>query len=84
MARVMNWAELDDDAFEPEDQLDALRWNWGSAYEIETDGDTWKARRRDGMEGWITAPDPDTLRNAIVSDYTLKPGRLADGGELPS
>lgn len=53
--------------------LEALRWNWGEGYEIEIIDDTWQARRRDGLGGWITAANADDLRNQIMADYTLKP-----------
>jgi hypothetical protein len=55
--------------------LDALRYDWGSAYEIEGDTDHWRARRRDGLGGWIDAESPGDLRNQIFSDYALKPVR---------
>jgi hypothetical protein len=55
--------------------LDALRFDWGTAYEIEGDGDYWRTRRLDGLGGWLEATNPDALRNKIISDYTLKPVR---------
>jgi hypothetical protein len=53
--------------------LEALRWHWGEAYEIGRD-DTrgWRARRRDGLGGDITAGGPDDLRQAIRGDYAVK------------
>lgn len=51
-----------------ESVLDGLRWDWGEAYEIEP----WKAKRRDGLGGWIEAPGPDDLRQAVLADYTAK------------
>jgi hypothetical protein len=42
--------------------LEALRWNWGSAYEIEMDGETWRARRLDGLGGRMEAESPEALR----------------------
>ena len=53
--------------------LDALRYDWGSAYEIEGNGEDWRARRLDGLGGWIEANSPDDLRNQIFADYALKP-----------
>ena len=53
--------------------LDALRWNWGSAYQIETDGDTWRARRLDRLGGWMEADSAEALRSQVVSDYMTKP-----------
>ena len=53
--------------------LDALRWNWGSAYEIETDCDTWRARRLDRLGGWMEAGSAEALRSQVVSDYMTKP-----------
>ena len=34
--------------------LEQLRWDWGGAYEIEKG----RARRRDGLGGWLTAATP--------------------------
>jgi hypothetical protein len=56
--------------------LDALRYDWGSAYEIEGADDEWRARRLDGLGGWIEAENPSDLRNQIFSDYAIKPVRL--------
>lgn len=56
--------------------LGALRYDWGSAYEIEGDGEEWRARRLDGLGGWIEADSPDDLRNEIFGDYALKPVRV--------
>ncbi len=54
--------------------LEALRFGWGDAYEITSDNaHGWQARRRDGLGGAITAPDPDALWTAICEDYILKP-----------
>jgi hypothetical protein len=64
--------------------LDALRFDWGSAYEITGDGDQWRARRLDEIGGWIEATDPDALRNEIISDYTLKPVRFQDSEANPN
>ena len=49
-----------------------LRDHWGSAYEI-TDRPGWRARRRDGKGGWITAPDAEALLGAIRADYQADP-----------
>jgi Histidine kinase-like ATPase domain len=38
--------------------LDALRYDWSEAYEIEADGDLWRACRRDGKGGWLEGPFP--------------------------
>jgi hypothetical protein len=82
----MDWAETEaehpDSA--PLDGLDALRWNWGTAYEIEPDDVGYRARRRDGLGDWMTADGLDTLRNDILSDYLLKPMKRPDAGETPS
>ena len=53
--------------------LEALRYDWGRAYEIEVNGGEWRARRRDGLGGWITADDPGALCYQISSDYMTKP-----------
>jgi hypothetical protein len=52
--------------------LDALRWNWGEAYEIGHDT-TWWFRRRDGYGGAETASSPDVLRSAIIENYLARP-----------
>jgi hypothetical protein len=56
-------------------ELDALLWDWGEAYEIETpDADhSWRARRLDGLRGWIDADSAEDLRKRIISDYVTKP-----------
>jgi hypothetical protein len=55
------------------DALDALRLHWGgSAYEIEASGGLWRAKRRDGLGGWIEADSPDGLAYAIADDYATK------------
>ena len=54
--------------------LAALRWGWGEAYRISWDATHgWRAARRDGKGGDITADDPGQLWQAIVDDYTLLP-----------
>jgi hypothetical protein len=53
--------------------LDALRWNWGDAYDIGHDGNRWWFTRRDGTGGTETASGPDALRTAIIDNYTLRP-----------
>jgi hypothetical protein len=40
--------------------LDALRWHWGTAYEIGVDDGQWWYRRRDGKGGRETATPPTT------------------------
>jgi hypothetical protein len=55
--------------------LETIRYDWGSAYQIECDGDQWRARRLDGLGGWISADSADILRTQIFSDYTSKPVR---------
>ena len=35
-------------------------------------GGRWRAKRRDGLGGWIEAPDPDGLGALISEDYGLK------------
>jgi hypothetical protein len=60
--------------------LDALRHDWGSAYEIEGAGGEWRARRLDGLGGWIEAGSPGDLRNSVFSDYVLKPVRPQGAG----
>jgi hypothetical protein len=52
--------------------LDALRWNWGEAYEIGHDT-RWWFRRLDGYGGAETAASPDALRKAIIENYLARP-----------
>jgi len=55
-------------------ELEALRWDWGDAYEIGRDDDRgWWARRRDGRDEDLTAADPDELYAVIAADYGLRP-----------
>lgn len=54
-----------------DDALEAIRFGWDEAYEIE--GSPWRARRRDGLGGWIDAASADSLRRAITDDYAMKP-----------
>jgi hypothetical protein len=55
-------------------ELAALRYGWGEAYEIERDAaGGFQAKRRDGLGGPITADDPDALWQGIKDDYDLKP-----------
>jgi hypothetical protein len=54
--------------------LDALRWDWGDAYEIGLDDEHgWHAKRRDGLGGLLTAPGSDELYKAIADDYAFRP-----------
>jgi hypothetical protein len=53
--------------------LEALRFNWGTAYEIGVDDGQWWYRRRDGLGGRQTATTPEDLRNMIVTDYGAFP-----------
>lgn len=64
-------------------ELEALRWDWGDAYETEHDDEHgWQARRRDGLGGGLTAAGPDELYGVIAADYALKPvPRSAAAGE---
>lgn len=58
-----------------DDALEELRWHWGDAYEIETGNGEWRARRRDGLDGWMTEGSADELHTRIVDDYTTRPVR---------
>jgi hypothetical protein len=54
--------------------LKALRWNWGDAFELgEDDEHGWRAERRDGIGGLITAADPGELDVLVDTDYGLMP-----------
>jgi hypothetical protein len=55
--------------------LEALRYDWGDAYEfgVEDESGVWWARRLDGKGGLIEAANPDDLRKLIHDDYALMP-----------
>ena len=53
--------------------LEALRYDWEKAYEIKWTDDKWRARRLDGLGGWMEAESAEELRNQILSDYLTKP-----------
>jgi hypothetical protein len=56
-----------------ESELEGLRWNWGSAYEVNYDDRGWRAVRRDGLGGVLTGATPDELYKLITDDYSIKP-----------
>jgi hypothetical protein len=56
-----------------EEALRVLRWHWGDAYLIGVAGGRWRAKRRDGLGGWLDAADPDGLGALISGDYGRKP-----------
>lgn len=49
--------------------LQQIRYGWGDAYEIEMG----RARRRDGLGGWLEADDSEDLQKLISNDYTALP-----------
>jgi hypothetical protein len=54
-------------------ELEALSFHWGDAYEIEfSDEDGWRAKRRDGLGGWLTGADSDEMYKLIGEDYSLR------------
>jgi hypothetical protein len=54
--------------------LEAVRFDWGEAYAIERDDEHgWRAKRLDGLGGWLTAAGADGLYEVIAADYALKP-----------
>jgi hypothetical protein len=66
------------------DALKTLRWDWGDAYIIDVRGGEWTARRRDGVGGGLSAPNPDGLHKLIIEDYTFRPVPRSDGaGDSP-
>lgn len=74
-----------------EKALEALRWDWDTAYIIGHDEEHgWFAGRRDKIGALITAEDPEALRREIAEDYALKPvpreprprGREAPAGRV--
>ena len=54
-------------------ELEARRWDWGDAYEIEHGDDGWCARRLDGLGGWLTAASSGELYQVIAADYDARP-----------
>jgi hypothetical protein len=54
------------------DDLIDLRDHWGGAYDINFDGQTWTARRKDNRQ-ILTAADPEALREKIRKDYRSNP-----------
>lgn len=54
-----------------ETALGELRWHWGDAYVIFDE--PWRARRRDGRGGWITASDAEELFGLVTADYEREP-----------
>jgi hypothetical protein len=58
----------------PQAALEALRWNWDSAYDIGFDREHgWTARRKDGRGALIEAGWPEELRREILADYMDMP-----------
>lgn len=57
-----------------EDPLDAVRWSWDSAYEIERDaGGRCRATRLDRLGQPLDAADPEVLNKLIAADYQARP-----------
>jgi len=56
-----------------EEALEAVRWDWDTAYIIGHDEHGWHAGRRDKIGHLITAADPAEPRREIAEDYELKP-----------
>jgi hypothetical protein len=57
-----------------EKALEALRWDWDTAYVIGHDDEHgWYDGRRDRIGELITADDPDALRRKIAENYAIKP-----------
>ena len=55
-------------------ELEALRFHWDTAYQIEFDDEHgWRARRLGSQRGWLTGANPDELYKAIREDYSLWP-----------
>lgn len=52
--------------------LEALRWNWGEAYEITGAAGQWAAQHRDNGR-MLVAGGPDGLRELIIEDYAAQP-----------
>jgi hypothetical protein len=55
-------------------ELEALRFHWDTAYEIEFDDEQgWRARRLGSQRDWLTGADPDGLYKEIREDYSALP-----------
>jgi hypothetical protein len=55
-------------------ELEALRFHWDTAYQIEFDDEHgWRARRRCSQRGWLTGANSDELCKAIREDYSFQP-----------
>ncbi len=70
----------------PDEQaLEALRLQWGQSYWIGCDDERgWRAQRRDGLGGDITAETPDELNTAIGEDHALKPAGTRSACPAPT
>ena len=56
------------------DELAALKFHWGSAYEIgHNDEHGWHAKRRDSLGRVLAGADPNELYKLITDDYMLRP-----------
>jgi hypothetical protein len=56
-----------------DEPLSALRWHWGSAYQVHhTAPVIWIAQRRDTRET-LHADSPEALRDRIIEDYFAHP-----------
>lgn len=53
--------------------LEALRFAWDTAYEINFSDGRWTARRLDDLGGPVEAKSPEELGQAILHDYLVKP-----------
>ena len=53
--------------------LAELRHHYDGAYEITDRPRGWRAKRRDGKGGWITAPTSAELVELIRADYAADP-----------
>ena len=58
-----------------QEELDDLRFHWGSAYNIQHLGDTYVAQRRDKSRATVSAKTPDGLLERIREDYAARPIR---------
>jgi len=57
----------------PPDELDELRFHWGTAYDIDAADGVCTARRRDGTGGPLADSSPEGLRQKIQADYAADP-----------
>jgi hypothetical protein len=65
---------------EDREQLIRLRWRWEKSYDIDCDGGTWTARRRDDPGVVLTEPSSQKLGLAVKDDSARRKAGTGRGG----